>query len=118
MITFEDLERLFASETVQKYGLELEFWLKGSEKFDLCCMGRLWDKREKRAVYWYGLTPDGENAYDFPSFEEMAAAPVFDGLSLREIWDGVELLTIDACDPMERIGEYKRKEKKTFFRRA
>ena len=106
MISFEQIEKLFSCDSVQKCGIEIEFRLKESEKFDFCCMGLLLDKRKKRNVYWYGLTPDGENAYDFATFEEMAAAPVFDGLCLCEIWDRVELLSFDACDPMERIRDF------------
>ena len=118
MISFEQIEKLFSCDSVQKCGIEIEFRLKESEKFDFCCMGLLLDKRKKRNVYWYGLTPDGENAYDFATFEEMAAAPVFDGLCLCEIWDRVELLSFDACDPMERIREYQEESERALVNRV
>lgn len=45
-------------------------------------------------LYWFGLTKDGQNAYDFYSFEKMSEAKVFDGKNLKEIRDSVEIFNI------------------------
>ena len=106
MITFDQLDQLFTFETKNRFCVEIFFVLTGSEKYDCCWMGKLFDRRIGRDVYWYGLTPDGQNAYDYPTFEEMADAPVFDGASLKEVWDRIVIEEIDGCDPEERLQDY------------
>ena len=45
-------------------------------------MGKLPDKKNGRDVYWFGLTSDGKNAFDYATFEDFSTAKVFDGKSL------------------------------------
>ena len=99
MITFDQIRSLFAFETQGKYCLEIEFSVNGSDKFDNCWMGKSFNRKTKKDVYWFGLTADGSNAFDYPSFEEFASAKVFDGASLSQIWEEVTVLTVDGCDP-------------------
>ena len=99
MITFDQIEKLFAFNTQGNCCLEIEFSIRGSDKFDNCWMGKLFDKKRKKDVYWFGLTADGSNAFDYPTFEEFASAKVFDGKSLAQIWKEVTVLTVDGCDP-------------------
>ena len=106
MITFDQIAKLFTFQTRKKYCVEIQFMLVGNEKYNYCWMGKLWDRTERKESYWYGLTPDGTNAYDYDSFEKMADAPVFDGLNLREVWDRVVIEEIDGCDPAERLQDY------------
>lgn len=69
-------------------------------------MGKLHDKKIGQDIYWFGLTADGKNAFDYPTFEEFSNAKVFDGKSLVEIWDTVTIEEIDGCDPTERLRDY------------
>ena len=106
MIPFDQIARLFAFDTKKKYCIEIQFMLEKSEKFNLCWMGKMWDRTEKKDIYWYGLTPDGTNAYEFDSFDQMALVPVFDGFNLAEVWNRVVIEEIDGCDPAERLQNY------------
>ena len=106
VISFDQITRLFAFDTKKKFCVEIQFMLEGNSKFDCCWMGKMWSREWKRDEFWYGLTADGKNAFDFSSFDEMASAPVFDGLSLKEVWDHVVIEEIDGFDPEERILEY------------
>ena len=99
MITFDQIKKLFAFNTQGKQCIEIEFSVKGSDKFDNCWMGKFFDRKTKKDVYWFGLTADGSNAFDYPTFEEFASAKVFDGASLSQIWEEVTVLTVDGCDP-------------------
>jgi hypothetical protein len=36
----------------------------------------------------------------------MANAPVFDGLSLKDVWNQIVIEEIDGCDPQERLEDY------------
>jgi hypothetical protein len=106
MITFAQIKQLFAFETQGKYCVEILFSVHESKKFDCCWMGKLHDKKIGHDVYWFGLTSDGKNAFDYPTFEEFSNAKVFDGKSLIEIWDTVTVEEIDGCHPTERLRDY------------
>jgi len=99
MITFDKLSHMFAVETKKEYCLEIGFSVLGSEKFSSCWMGKQFDEEKQQDIYWYGLTEDGENAYEYISFEEMSDACVFDGRNLKEIWNKVELWSVDGAEP-------------------
>lgn len=89
--------------------MEIAFLVKGESSYPSCWMGKTPDPdREARGkeVYWYGLAPDGTEAYNFDNFSDFSSAPVFAGKSLKEIWDKVEILSIDGCDPEERLFTY------------
>ena len=67
-------------------------------------MGKIPDKFEKRKeVYRFGLTPDGSKIYDYDNYSDFSNALVFDGKSLKEVWDSVELLSVDGLEPETRI---------------
>lgn len=70
-------------------------------------MGKTPDKDIKdKEIYWFGLAEDGSKAYDYDNFADFSSAPVFNGKSLKDIWDNVEVFTIDGCDPEEIIEYY------------
>lgn len=106
MIRFSDMARVFAYNLQLKYCLEIEFQIIGDDVYTECFMGKMPDEEGKKYYYWYGLTPDGKNAYEFESFDAMADAPVFHGKSLIDLWDQVNILTVDGCDAEWRIKEY------------
>jgi hypothetical protein len=107
MFSFENFAKIFAFDTKGKYCIEIEFSVKGHPKYRSCWMGKLPDEKNKeKEVYWYGLLPDGSEAHSYDNFQDFSSAPVFDGRSLKEIWNKVELLSIDGCDPEERLAVY------------
>lgn len=61
------------------------------------------NKKTNKAIYWFGLTEDGSQAYDFDSFEEFINAKVFLGKNIREIWNSISLISIDASDVQDRL---------------
>lgn len=106
MITFDQIKQLFAFEIQSKNCIEIAFRVNGSDKFNFCWMGKLFDKEIQSDVYWFGLTPDGKSAFDYPTFEEFSFAKVFYGKSLFDIWDDITVLEINACDPEIMIEMY------------
>ncbi len=95
MITFQEICQVFSIDLKRKYCIEIQFSVLGSEKFISCWMGKMPDRKTKQDIYWFGLTDDGQNAYDYSTFEEMSEAKVFDGKSLKDIWVQIVLLSID-----------------------
>ena len=106
MITFNQIKKLFAFETQGKYSVEILFSVNGTTRFDSCWMGKMPDKVTAKDVYWFGLTSDGKNAFDYSTFEDFSTAKVFDGKSLIEIWDAVTVEEIDGCEPLKRLENY------------
>lgn len=100
---------MFAVSVGKTACIEIEFMVSNSDKFCQCWMGKLYDKDIDKESYWFGLTEDGMNAYDYISFEEMSQATVFDGKSLRDVWNDVEIISIDGCEPKERVEYYSSK---------
>jgi len=115
MIPFHEITKLFASDPMHPFTVEIEFCVRESAEFSECWMGRTPERKEllregeepSPVRYWFGLKKDGTAAYDYRCFADFAAAPVFGGKSLEQIWDQVELLSIDGCDPAERLRHYR-----------
>ena len=75
--------------------IEIEFSVDNNQEYQESWMGKLIDKETMKFAFWYGLTPDGEQAYDFDSFEEFVKAKVFHGKNIEEIWDLVSITSLD-----------------------
>ena len=107
MISYSEITKRFSIDLKGKRCIEIEFMVNGSSRYELSCMGKMPDSANKEnSVFWYGLVPDGSEAYDYDNFQDFATAPVFEGKSLEEIWHNVVILSIDGCDPEERIEVY------------
>lgn len=107
MISYADITKLFSFDLEGKWCIEIEFAVKGYPKYQSCWMGKTTDENNKgKESYWFGLVPDGSEAYDYDNFQDFSSAPVFCGKSLEQIWYKVELLSIDGCDSKERLLAY------------
>lgn len=107
VIPYCDITKIFSFELEGKGCVEIEFMIKGYPKYQSCWMGKTPDKADKKKeLYWYGLVSDGSEAYNYDNFEDFLAAPVFEGNSLKQIWREVQILSIDGCEPQERIRAY------------
>lgn len=106
MISFDDISNLFARDLHNTSCIEVNFMVLDNPKFIDCWMGKMPDKRINKERYWFGLTEDGENASDYESFVEMVEARVFDSISLKEIWNQIQILSIDGCEPDWMISMY------------
>lgn len=63
-------------------------------------MGKLPNKANRgKEFYWFGLAEDGSQAFEYDNFEDFSSEPVFDGKSLKDIWNEIELLSINGCEP-------------------
>lgn len=70
---------------------ENNFEIIGDDYFDDCWIGY----SEEFNEYWFGLTPDGSNAYDYKTADEILNAPVFNGKSMHELWNKVKFYSIN-----------------------
>lgn len=93
-------------DITKKACIEVEFCVDNCETYQTPWLGKMIDRKANRVIYWFGLTEDGSQAYDYDSFNEFVNAKVFYGKSLKEIWHLVSLVSIDACDINERLQFY------------
>ena len=103
----EDFLRLMSCDLEGRFCIEIDFLIEGDAEYHQCSMGKM-PSREDSTVdeYWYGLTPDGAQAYEYFILQEFCDAPVFRGRSLFEIWDKVDFCSLDGCPFEDRIGAY------------
>ena len=107
MISFKDITKLFSFDLEGKWCIEIEFSVKGYPKYQSCWMGKTPNKENpEKELYWYGLVPDCSESHDYDNFQVFSSAPVFDGKSLKKVWNRITILSIDGCDPEERISAY------------
>jgi hypothetical protein len=94
------------SKNTSCHEIEVEFSVNNYEQYQNSWLGKMLDIELKKELYWYGLVEDGSQAYEFESFEEFINAEVFGGRSIKEIWNSITLISIDACDVQERLQFY------------
>ncbi|HEY9060819.1 MAG TPA: hypothetical protein VIO64_10015 [Pseudobacteroides sp.] len=106
-ITFEDFHNIMSYDVAKNQDcIEIEFCIDNCDAYQTSWLGKMVDRNTKKVIYWFGLTEDGSQAYDFDSFEQFANAKVFYDKSIKEIWNSVSLLSVDACDIQERLPFY------------
>ena len=107
-ISFKDFECIMSYDVAKKQDscIEIEFCVDGCVEYRSSCLGKMIDEETNKSIYWFGLVEDGSQAYDFDSFEQLVNANIFYGKSIKDIWNLVTLLSIDACDVQERLPFY------------
>jgi len=106
-ISFSDFERIMSRKVIVKQTcIEIEFCVDNSPVYHDSWLGKMANDENSSVSYWFGLTADGSQAYDYDSFEQFVNARVFNDNSLCDIWDSISLLSIDACDVQERLSYY------------
>ena len=89
-------QKLIAGDHVYKN----HFYIEDNDKYDDCRIG-FNDDYDK--PYWFGLTPDGNNAYKFKTADEILSAKVFDGKSLKDLWSRVYFYSLNGMDPKDWV---------------
>ena len=106
-ISFEDFKKIMSYDiTKNETCIEIEFCVDNCETYQTSWLGKMSDRETNKVIYWFGSTEDGLQAYDFDSFEKFINTKVFYGKSLKEIWNLVSLISIDASDSKERLQFY------------
>jgi len=97
-MTIDQLRQLLDYDTAREVR-EIDFCIEGDTKFSDCWMGRLFDGEAQRDILWFGLTPDGSYAFEYAAFGAMINDPVFDGKSLSELWNRVDIRAVNGMSP-------------------
>ncbi len=76
MITFNDIIQCLNADLRGISCIEIEFCIDGYDQFYECWMGKMPNEHTKEDIFWFGLTPDGKNAYDYSDFKQMSTDKV------------------------------------------
>ena len=107
VFTFEKFKKMMEYDVVKNHAcIEVEFCIESSSEYDCCFLGKTISQEVSQAVYWYGLTQDGLQAYDFDTLDEFIFRPVFNGKNIQEIWNSVRFIAIDTFDVEMRLSQY------------
>ena len=100
MISFDEIKAFFQKDLAQRACIEICFSVNGMPDYDDCWMGKMPDREDKtKDCFWFGLVPDGSQAYHFDNLDDFFSAPVFHGQSLQQVWKNVSVDIVDGGDP-------------------
>ena len=106
-LTFNEFQHIMAYNTsANETCIEIEFSIDNHTEYSAANLGKTVDIKTNEIIYWFGLTEDGSQAYEFDTFEKFSSAKIFQGESIRDIWDLVSFYSIDACEVEERLPFY------------
>ncbi|GKX28325.1 hypothetical protein SH1V18_08050 [Vallitalea longa] len=105
-IKLQDLITVLNSDVV-KYNscIEMNFCIDDDTEYKDCWLGKMPDKNGKE-LYWYGLVPDGLQAYDYTELEDMLNAKVFREKSLCDVIERITWYSLDGCSIEKRLPDY------------
>ena len=87
--------------------VEMNFGIDNDTEYKDCWLGKMPDRNERgKEVYWYGLVPDGSQAYDYAKLEDFLNAKVFHGKSLCDVIEKITWYSLDGCSIEERLKDY------------
>lgn len=72
---------------------EMSFSVKNHENYKHCWLGVAIKHYE--LIFWLGLAEDDRGYFEFKSLDVMINATVFNGSSLKELWNDIEIGSID-----------------------
>lgn len=97
------------SSEVIKYSscIEINFCIDNDTEYKNCWLGKKPDNNEpSKEVYWYGLVPDGTQAYSYAKLEDILNDKVFHGKSLCDVIEKIIWYSLDGCSIEERLPDY------------
>ena len=108
-ITFENFTQIMSCDLYKKREpcIEICFDVDGYTDYCESWLGKMMDRDTKNDVYWFGLVPDGSQAYDYDSFEAFVNAKIFNGCSsLKDIWGLISIISLDGGQVEETLSYF------------
>lgn len=85
----------------------MNFCIDNDNEYEECWLGKMPDRDDpSKEVYWYGLVPDGSQAYDYSRLEDFLNAQVFHGKCLCDVIGEITWYSLDGCSIEERLAHY------------
>ena len=107
-IKLQDLITVLNDDVV-KYNscIEMNFCIDNDTEYEDCWLGKMPNRDERgKEVYWYGLVPDGSQAYDYAKLEDILNAKVYHGKSLCDVIEKITWYSLNGYSIEERLPDY------------
>jgi hypothetical protein len=106
-IKLQDLMKILNSDVI-KYNscIEMNFCIDNDAEYWDCWLGKMPYKESGTEVYWFGLVPNGSQAYDYAKLEDFLNVKVFRGKSLLDVFEKITWYSLDGCSIEERLPDY------------
>lgn len=107
-IELQDLISVLNSDVI-KYNscIEMNFRIDNDIQYNDCWLGKMPNRDEfGKEIYWYGLVPDGSQAYNYDKLEDILNAKVFNGKSMYDVIQKVTWYSLDGCSIEEMLSNY------------
>ena len=85
---------------------ETEFEIKGDSEYDECFIGYL---PQYDNPYWAGLC-DIKDGCEFKTAEELVNAKIYHGKSIKELWDNIEIISIEGVCMEDWLSSFRHAE--------
>ena len=85
---------------------ETEFEIIGDSKYDDCYIGY---QPQFENPYWAGLC-DIKDGCDFKTADDLVNAKIYHGKSIKELWDSIEIISIEGTCVEEWLKYFKHAE--------
>lgn len=107
-IELQDLIMILKSDVVKYQScIEMNFCIDNDKEYDDCWIGKMPDRNDEgKALYWYGLAPDGLQAYKYDKLDDILNDKVFHGKSLCDIIEKITWYSLDGTSIEERLQDY------------
>lgn len=106
-LMYQGFEHIMSVDIIaHKISIEMEFLVDNFPMYQNCYLGKMANKDAEKVEYWFGLTPDGTQAYSYDTFEELVNARVFCDKSLKEVWNSVYFFSLNSATLEEVLPFY------------
>lgn len=107
-IKLHELIMILKSDVLKNnYCIEINFSIDNDTKYKDCWMGKMPGKADlNEEIYWYGLVPDGSEAYNYSELRDMLNAKIFAGKSICDVIEKTTWYSLDGCNIEERLPDY------------
>lgn len=107
-IKLNDLIKILNRDVINPEScIEISFFIDDDKEYNHCWMGKMPDRNNPgKELYWFGLVPDGSQAFSYDKSEDILNAKVFHGKSLTDIIEKITWQELNSCSMEEMLKYY------------
>ena len=103
-MTYNELKQVLSADLKGVFRIVIDFSIIDDPLFSHCTIGK--SPHTDGDIYWCQINNEELSAYNFRSFEGLAQLPIVNYHTLEELWDRIEIHSIDGFPPRQRLSVY------------
>ena len=103
-MTYEELKKVLATDLHGVFRIEIEFSIKEDPLYRHCSLGKI--PYCDGELYWCRVNNEEISAFNFRDFHSLSTFPIANLQTLEELWDRIEIHSIDGFPPQQRLPAY------------